>query len=963
MVSFGMPQHATRFAPLIPEPPGYFQPPALGPLLVFLTGLLLLTILPGDAPESHRQLLRSVPRLSHAVAFHLLRDDDAAFGAFCLSIGTVRTQAALSRVYEAIPCDSPDEHARGMRELYPFVLRLANVMDSEFERPEFARLHLFRASLGDSMRSHRLATLELDRVQKDASTPLSEKVAHYQALAERFERFGDERELMNIEGALARDIMQDGLLVQRVRLLHSALDRARRLGEQTMICQFLGELGEAYDLMGARDSAIACYAEGIERADERRIPDQAARLRMFLSRQYFNEGRLALGAQLLREALEACRRLGGSPLEYRVVSLGMNAYANYGCWPLVRQGTERLPVLQRELERNGYPAEALRAAIAGRRWRSRWLAATGRASEAADSLARLLTYVRATIGREGTSPLLSEHAEALLEAGRMPEALAAAEAGMAYADSMYLYEASRRLSLLHARSAIVLGALDAATRSIARSLRRLPGEPGPPLDADYRHFGLAARVALERGDLATAKLEIERGLTDLRRDIASLDRGPMSDLRLHQAEDLWLAGHRLFGRSAGEELAFELRWRALVSSTSARGPAPPGTLAAPVAGELQLFYAITPDGLVRWTRFAQGVRRDVLAISPARCEQAVDQVIRLASNDPSAPEALMPSELSVAAASLGREVLPPELRTARYPLVTVSAEGPLGRLPFELLSCTGEGTYEPLLLRHDVVYARPVQPRAVQPAAGGTLLLVDAAASGASQAGREPLAPLTAVDGEIAAARQALPEVRILRGPSTTKSAMLRDWSQASRIYVAAHLVRDPDAPLFQHFPIRFAGETRALEDNSLDVRDIREADLRGCQLVVLSSCASGEPYVVGKRSGPSMADAFLDAGASSVIHTRWRVRDDDAAVTAPRLAAAWLAGSGGGHDAWISARRELMQGPGGIRHPFHWAAWSVTRAAPLRASGTTPAGLTAKPLPAVPVARDRPVANLKRGG
>jgi CHAT domain-containing protein len=205
-----------------------------------------------------------------------------------------------------------------------------------------------------------------------------------------------------------------------------------------------------------------------------------------------------------------------------------------------------------------------------------------------------------------------------------------------------------------------------------------------------------------------------------------------------------------------------------------------------------------------------------------------------------------------------------------------------------------------------------------------------------------------------------LPDAHVVRGSETSKQALLERWSRASIVYVAAHLERDADAPLFNYFPIAFGAASRTLEDDYLDLRDVRDSDLRRCRLVVLSSCASGEPYVAGTHSGPSMADAFLDAGAETVIHTRWRVRDESAAETAPQLAKAWLDGASHGATSWRAARTSKLRGPRGVRHPFEWAAWSLTTAVPVPAWEAGAAPVTS-PSPAVAL-REKPAPNPARG-
>ncbi len=921
--------------------------PVLAVLL--LLALLLPVALPGDAPERDRELLRLVPSLDHVVARHLLHDDDSAFREFSREIGSVASKEAVGRLYASVQSDSPQAYRRSFQALYPYISRVADVLATEHERPEYARLFAFRASLGDSGLAHLKLILDLQRLQQNGAMDLMEKIERYREFAAAFERIGDERELMTIEGALARDVMQKGLLLERMRLLRSALSRARRLGENMMVCQFLGELGVGYRILGELDLMLASYREGIARADRCRIPEQASRLRMFLARHYLNEGRLAVGANLLEEAQVASRRLGGSPLEIRTVMSAMQFYADLGCWDMVRRSSDRVPVLVRSLERGNYVGEARYYGLRARLWRGRWLAASGRAQEAADTLDALYNTMHSTEGRESLEPLVLERAATFLQAGRAREALSAAEIGMAFADSVHLQGLRRNLALIRARAALALREFDLASSALADAGRMLDVEKGAARPASYIQDGLAARIAMEAGREDVARRLLERGLAALRDSFTTYDRGAQSDLMIREADDLRLVAHRLFERSADRGLAFEVYWRSLASRLGGSGAAARqrdavharGVPALP-ARSLHLVYAVMPEGLVRWTSLPTGVRRDVLEFTPEDLSQQVARVIGLASTDPGNADATMPDELRRAGARLGRLLLPPEVHSGAYERVEISAEGALGLLPFELLGVGSRDTYEPLLARHDVCYVRPVRDRPRRTADGASLILADDPRTGPRARLRESLVPLPAVETEISTARARLPGMHVVRSGSTSKQALLRAWSRAPIVYVAAHLVRDPDAPLLNHFPIAFGAMPERLEDGYLDIRDVRDTDLSACRLVVLSSCASGEPYVVGDRSGPSMADAFLDAGAAAVIHTRWRVRDESAAVTAPLLAEAWLKGARPGSAGWRAARLGLLRGPRGLRHPFEWAAWSVTRAFPVRARGVPGPVLTA---------------------
>lgn len=898
--------------------------------LLPLLALALSLGLAGDAPERGRALWRLVPGVDPQTIGHLIRDTPEGFRTYCRGIGLLRTQNAMSWLNAASIGKTPESHRRLQREVYPYVSQLTDVMSYEFDRPEFARIYQFRASLGDSSWSHGQALAELDRLIWDAASSLDTKLEGYRAVAARFARFGDERELMNIDANLAHEVMREELFPLRVQLLRSALARARWLCEHHMICQLLGELGDAYERMGHRDSVLACYEEGIARADRFMIPDQAARIRLFLGKFYLAEGRLALGAQILQEALAVSRRYDDGT-QIRFLLNVSEYYARIHCWDVVERNSQRFPALLRAASRSGYIREAEHLRLSARGLRAACLATKGHAREAADSLERLLPDARATSRPGIVLPILLKLAEVQLQIGRARDALATARSGVAHAESALYQPERRQAARIAARAAIATHQYDLASSALLEAQRLGPGEVSTPREPAYVVDGLAARIALERGDVRLADRLVRRGLASLRSSIRSLDRGPHSDLTIQTAEDLRRAGHQLLANEPARELAFERHWRSLGSWGAGlradRGTSP--AIAQDRPRTLHLVYMVRPEGLVRWTEAASGIRRETLALDPLECREVVDRVFEMASTDPEDGEAPMPSELAAIARRLGRLLLPEELRSGGFDRVSISAEGPLARLPFELLDAADSGRYEPLLSRVEVRYARHVRPRPPPTTSGPTMVLADSGAIPPRNSRHGSLPRLAAVQAELARVLASLPDVRIVHGNETSKQALLEAWQRASIIYVAAHLVRDRDAPLFNYFPIAFGAVSRSREDDFLDIRDVRDTDLSRCRLVVLSSCASGEPYVAGTRSGPSMADAFVDAGAEAVIHTRWRVRDESAAETAPRLAKAWLERDSHGAANWRTARLDRMRGSRGIRHPFQWAAWSVTTAAP----------------------------------
>jgi CHAT domain-containing protein len=66
-------------------------------------------------------------------------------------------------------------------------------------------------------------------------------------------------------------------------------------------------------------------------------------------------------------------------------------------------------------------------------------------------------------------------------------------------------------------------------------------------------------------------------------------------------------------------------------------------------------------------------------------------------------------------------------------------------------------------------------------------------------------------------------------------------------------------------------------QDGLLQIREIVDLDLRG-RVVVLSACSSNTGAVLRGEGVMSLARAFFQAGAHTVVASLWRLRDDEAA-------------------------------------------------------------------------------------
>jgi CHAT domain-containing protein len=157
--------------------------------------------------------------------------------------------------------------------------------------------------------------------------------------------------------------------------------------------------------------------------------------------------------------------------------------------------------------------------------------------------------------------------------------------------------------------------------------------------------------------------------------------------------------------------------------------------------------------------------------------------------------------------------------------------------------------------------------------------------------------------------------------------ARVRDaLASTSIVHLATHAAMNPHNPMFSTIELARGASTSGADDGRLEVHEILGLRVRA-ELVFLSGCETGigpawtTEFVRGEDYA-SLAQAFLFAGARTVVSTLWPIADEGAAEFATRFYARLATEAP--PEALAGAQREMLAG-GSRSAPYYWAAYQVS--------------------------------------
>ena len=162
-------------------------------------------------------------------------------------------------------------------------------------------------------------------------------------------------------------------------------------------------------------------------------------------------------------------------------------------------------------------------------------------------------------------------------------------------------------------------------------------------------------------------------------------------------------------------------------------------------------------------------------------------------------------------------------------------------------------------------------------------------------------------------------EAETLFGASATETAFKKEPLNRFRVlHLAVHGFADPTYP--ERSALVLGADPKAGEDGLLQVREIKKLRLNA-ELTTLSACDTGVGKLQGEEGVSDLAEAFLAAGAKTVVASLWSADDTFASALMQRFYQR-LANGEDTSAALRGAKLDLLTKYGEKISPFYWAAF-----------------------------------------
>ena len=162
-------------------------------------------------------------------------------------------------------------------------------------------------------------------------------------------------------------------------------------------------------------------------------------------------------------------------------------------------------------------------------------------------------------------------------------------------------------------------------------------------------------------------------------------------------------------------------------------------------------------------------------------------------------------------------------------------------------------------------------------------------------------------------------DAETLFGASATESAFKKEPLHEFRVlHLAVHGFADPQFP--ERSALVLGADPKAGEDGLLQVREIKKLRLNA-ELTTLSACDTGVGKLQGEEGVSDLAEAFLAAGAKTVVASLWSADDTFASALMDRFYQRLALGEETSL-ALRGAKLDLLTKYGEQVSPFYWAGF-----------------------------------------
>ena len=335
-------------------------------------------------------------------------------------------------------------------------------------------------------------------------------------------------------------------------------------------------------------------------------------------------------------------------------------------------------------------------------------------------------------------------------------------------------------------------------------------------------------------------------------------------------------------------------------------------------GELLLEYFVAADTLITFAVSLDTTRVIVTQVAGADLATRVRVARELVAR-----RDLSGGRVNTALESLHQTLIEPVRRVGLLEQATrlvIVPHGPLTYLPFAALRDPNDGKY--LVERRAILFA---------PSAAALAAIRGASSSADARAGAAvAFAPfprdLPATVEEARGVARAIPGAVVLAGSEATEGALRRGLDEAPLVHVATHGQLNAYSPMFSHVALAAGHGGNRSDDGRLEVHELLGIRVR-TSLVFLSGCETGTGNAWSTAFSPgedftTLGQAFLYAGAQSVVATLWRIEDDAAAAFAERFYSGLQRSNA--PEALAEAQRAMIRDPR-YASPFDWAAYTVS--------------------------------------